>query len=128
MKEDSSYSFSHAGNTRFEVFFGADARQNLLPGELEVLMPYPNPFNQEVKFNIGLPFTNEEYRVILNIYNTMGKRVATINSATLNAGYHTLNWLGTNHSGQEVPNGVYAYRILISGDANKIITGKVIKQ
>ena len=128
MKEDSSYTFNHAGNTRFEVFFGDNAWQNLLPGQLETQTPYPNPFSREVKFNVGLPITANKYIISVNIYNTLGKRVAIINSATLEAGYYTLNWSGINHAGQEVPDGIYAYRMVISGEVNRIVTGKIIKQ
>lgn len=128
MKEDSSYNFSHGGLTNFEIYYGENSLKNLLPDQLEIQNPYPNPFQEIVNFNIGLPISDKEYRVVLNIYNTLGKRVATINHTTQTAGLYTINWTGIDNSGHMVPKGVYAYRILISGDVKMVVTGKIIKQ
>jgi len=127
MKEQASYSFDHGGVTKFEVYFGDNALANLLPDEVEVLTPYPNPFTNQVNINIGLPQAGKEYKVRVAIYNTMGKQVATLTNPAMEAGYYVFTWQGNNDSGQEVPDGIYAYRVIVNGEVNKIITGKVIK-
>ncbi|RLD24702.1 MAG: hypothetical protein DRI71_01775 [Bacteroidetes bacterium] len=128
MSEENSYTFNHGGITKFEVYYGTDAREALLPNQIEVQTPYPNPFTDRVSINIGLPQSDNEYKVIVAVYNTMGKQVATLTNAAMDSGYYTFDWLGTNDSGSEVPNGIYAYRVVIEGDLNNIISGKVVKK
>ncbi len=127
MKEKDSYAFEHAGVTKFEVYFGDNALENLLPDGLEVQTPYPNPFTEQVNINVGLPKADNGYKVMVAIYNTMGKQVATLTNGSMDAGYYVFKWQGNNNSGQEVPDGIYAYRVIISGEISKTVTGKVLK-
>lgn len=128
MKEKDSYQFEHAGETKFEVYFGEDVLAALLPDQIDVQSPFPNPFNEAIRLNVGLPLADNEYKVIVDIYNTMGKKVATLTNSILKAGYYNFNWQGTNDSGQVVPNGIYAYRIAVIGDINKVVAGKIVKE
>jgi FlgD Ig-like domain len=128
MREKNSYTFNHGGITKFEVYFGDNARQQLMPEQIEVQSPYPNPFTNEVKINIGLPLADNEYKVAVVVYNTMGKQITTLTNATMDSGYYSFTWSGNNDSGLEVANGIYAYRVIVSGDFNSVIAGKIIKK
>jgi len=128
MKEVNNYQFKHSGVTKFEVFYGYNAFEDLLPDHLEIQTPFPNPFNDKVTINIGLPNSSENHKVSVAIYNTMGAQVATLNNAEMESGYHSFSWQGTNDSGHEVPNGIYAYRIIVNGGISEVVAGKVIKE
>jgi len=128
MKENNNYQFKSSGETKFQIYFGENALNELLPDQLEAQTPYPNPFNDFVNINIGLPQATNDYKVIMAIYNTMGKQVTTLVNAELNGGFYSFKWAGTTDSGQEVADGIYAYRIVTSGGANNIVTGKIVKE
>ncbi len=69
---------------------------------------YPNPFNPSTQITFGLPATSH---VVLEIYNVLGKRVRTLVSETLPAGYITTSWDGMDQNGDQVASGTYVYRM-----------------
>jgi flagellar hook assembly protein FlgD len=128
MKEENSYSFPHNGSTEFEVFYGFDALEKIYPDKLVTITPYPNPFTQEVRINIGLPDLAADSKVNVVIFDNMGRQVATLDEYTNNRAYMEFVWQGTNDSGNEVPKGIYAFRVLIDGNLDQSTAGKVIKE
>ncbi|RMH97260.1 MAG: T9SS C-terminal target domain-containing protein, partial [Calditrichaeota bacterium] len=79
-----------------------------LPAQFQLLQNYPNPFNPVTNVEFGLP--NTEW-VTLKVYDLLGREVKTLVDQRLPAGYHTVQWDGTNHAGQSVVSGVYLYRL-----------------
>ncbi|KAA3658465.1 MAG: T9SS C-terminal target domain-containing protein [Calditrichaeota bacterium] len=69
---------------------------------------YPNPFNPETTIRYSLPHNAQ---VKLQIFNILGRQVATLVDAQQSAGTHTLIWNATN-----VASGVYFYRLNIGSD------------
>ncbi len=69
---------------------------------------FPNPFNPETRIYFEIPQTE---MVTIAIYNVLGKKVRTLESARLSAGRYTLNWDGKNDMGATVPTGAYFYRM-----------------
>ena len=64
---------------------------------------YPNPFNPSTTIKYKIP---NESRVIIKIFNVIGREVATILNATQNAGSHQVEWNAKSFS-----SGIYFYRI-----------------
>gem|GEM_PF-3660247 len=64
---------------------------------------YPNPFNPATTISFGLPYPQ---KVILKIYDVLGKEVTTLFDDYLSAGKHSLEWNAGN-----LPSGVYFFRI-----------------
>lgn len=66
----------------------------------------PNPFNPEtrIEFELAAP-----EHVDLVVYDTAGRRVATLLGRTLAAGGHTARWNGRWDDGHEAASGVYRY-------------------
>ncbi len=79
-----------------------------LPAEFSLAQNYPNPFNPSTNISFGLPQTSY---VLLEIFDTMGKRVATLADQILQAGVHICRWDGSNSSGYPVTAGVYFCRL-----------------
>ena len=77
--------------------------RNKQPSEYILSQNYPNPFNPSTKINITIPFMSE---VILNVYNLLGQKVATLINKRLFPGEYSVSFDGTNFS-----SGVYFYTL-----------------
>ncbi len=75
---------------------------------------YPNPFNPETKIVFNLP---QDDNVRLTVYNLKGQRISTLVDDVLNKGNHSVVWDGKNNYGNDIPSGVYLYRIETSNEA-----------
>ncbi len=85
-----------------------DENYHEIPSQFSLNQNYPNPFNPETKLEFTL---SKDCFVRLDIYNILGKRIRTLVDGYLTAGYKTVNWDGKDDNGNEVPTGVYFYRI-----------------
>lgn len=83
-----------------------------VPAEYELAGNYPNPFNPVTSINYSLPKRSDMQLVI---YDVQGKRVRTLVSGEQAAGIHSVEWNGTNDSGEFVSSGIYLYR-MTAGD------------
>jgi hypothetical protein len=91
--------------------FGADGIEDgsNLPTEYNLSQNYPNPFNPSTNIEFSLP---EEASVILEIYDSMGRRVSTLVNEVYPAGYHSIVWNGRKSDGATVSTGMYFCRII----------------
>lgn len=103
-----------AGNHKLNIFGKGDAKllsvaaysaeevTNIEKTNLDnnfSLSIYPNPFNNSTKINYSISQTSS---IKLNIYNLLGKKVATLIDKTQSAGNYTINWHAKN-----VSSGIY---------------------
>mgnify|MGYP003328717481 FL=1 len=79
-----------------------------LPTEFALNQNYPNPFNPSTQIQYALP---EETRVVISIYDLMGRKVRTLVNDVQDAGYRSVMWNATNDMGRLVSAGVYIYSI-----------------
>lgn len=85
-----------------------------LTDNFSIYQNYPNPFNPATTIRYNL---KEDTKVILKIYNLLGREVKTLVDEKQSAGLKTVIWDGKNNDEEPVPSGVYIYRII----ANEII-------
>jgi hypothetical protein len=74
-----------------------------LPEEFSLSQNYPNPFNAVTTINYALPVAGN---VRIQVYDIMGRVVATIEKGTVPAGYHKGTW-----NAQGMPSGLYFVRL-----------------
>ena len=99
------------GLVNTELILSTDGKNNiagLLPSSYKLNQNYPNPFNPSTNISFSLPVDD---LVNVSIYNMLGKKVMTLMNNSLKAGKYSLKWNATDHSGINVPAGVYIYRI-----------------
>jgi hypothetical protein len=75
-----------------------------LPQEFLLNQNYPNPFNPSTVISYQLSAASF---VKLNVYDALGKEVATLVNGRQTAGFHTVTW-----NAQDFPSGIYFYRIV----------------
>ena len=80
----------------------------LIPSHFSLLQNFPNPFNPTTEIRFDLP---SEGHVNLSVYNMTGQKIKSLGSGSMQPGYHSVSWDGTNDSGGKVATGMYFYRI-----------------
>lgn len=76
------------------------------PENYTLLQNYPNPFNPETRIVYGIP---QEGRVVLELFDVMGRSIAVLSDDYKNAGYHVYTLNTAIISG--MTSGIYFYRI-----------------
>jgi hypothetical protein len=77
---------------------------------------FPNPFSESTTIEFEL---NREEKVVLNVYNLLGEKIAVLEDRYLAAGHYTCIF-----NRNDIPEGVYYYE-LIAGDSS--VTKKMLK-
>ena len=90
-----------------------------VPESFATLGNYPNPFAQRTAISMTLP---QSRRVIVTVYDALGREVDRIFDGSLGAGTHQIAWDVTS-SEQQLPSGLYFYRI---SDGDQHLTGKML--
>ncbi len=86
---------------------GNDDRPTL-PRQLALHGNYPNPFSGATRISFTLP---QSTHVSIEVYDTLGRRVANLHDGLLNAGTHDIAWQ-TSTSSKTLPSGLYFYRVV----------------
>jgi hypothetical protein len=82
--------------------------ENLIPTEYSLGQNYPNPFNPTTQFAVDVP---KLAMVDVSVYDILGRKVATLISGEMEAGYHTIEWNSVNSQNQAVSSGIYFVRM-----------------
>ncbi len=90
---------------------GVDEGENV-PMSFRLSQNYPNPFNPTTALRYDLP---ENSRVVIKIFDMLGREVRTLVDATRPAGSYSVVWDGTNSHGSAISSGVYFCRVEITG-------------
>ncbi len=76
---------------------------NVLPNKTELQQNYPNPFNPTTNIKFSLA---KAQNVKLEVYDVLGKKIATLLDKNLNPGFHSVNFNATG-----LANGIYIYKL-----------------
>ena len=78
-----------------------------LVNSYELAQNFPNPFNPTTNIKFSIPTSS---KVVLTIYNSMGKEVESLVNEKLNQGSYQVDWNAVNFS-----SGIYYYKIQTDG-------------
>ena len=78
---------------------------------------WPNPFNPSTTIPFAIAV---EAHVRLNIYDTRGRLVTTVEDDILAPGPYERQWDGTDADGRRVASGVYFYRLDVAGEGSMV--------
>ena len=85
------------------------------------LSNYPNPFNPQTTISFQLLSPNP---VSLRIFNISGQEIKTLfDQDFLSSGLYKYVWNGTDNNGQNMPSGIYIYRLQV---ANQLLSRQCI--
>ncbi len=101
--------------------FAAEATQNLSgptsagdelvitgnPDDYQLNQNYPNPFNPTTEITFSTP---QDGKILLEVYDLQGKKVATLVNGQRNAGFHSITF-----DASQLPSGLYFYKIEANG-------------
>jgi len=86
----------------------SSAASSRLPEAFKLHQNFPNPFNPRTEIRFELP---QPRQVVVKIFNTLGEEIRTLVDEHFEAGYHQVQWDGTDRSGRAVGSGVYFYQL-----------------
>ncbi|MEW6411125.1 MAG: FlgD immunoglobulin-like domain containing protein [Candidatus Zixiibacteriota bacterium] len=86
----------------------AEEIQAELPAQFRLSQNYPNPFNPSCVIEYSLP---KSCHTKIGVYNILGQKVTTLVDELKPAGNHSVEWNGTNQSGQPAASGIYFYKM-----------------
>jgi len=129
MREFNEYKFTLDKKRPFKIVYGDEdfIKSHLVSAEVSVGKAYPNPFKQSVTIPFTLSESRTGYLVRAEVFNSMGQKVKTILNEPMTQGFYSLEWDGTNNSGQKLSEGIYFYRFHVeTNDIVQNFTGKII--
>ena len=85
------------------IVTGVASRIANLPESYSLSQNYPNPFNPSTTIQYALPSRSH---VTLTVFNTLGQIVRELVNGEMEAGYHEVEFDGSN-----LASGVYLYRL-----------------
>ena len=91
---------------------GVESKGGSLPEGYMLNQNYPNPFNPSTTIHFSLPKSDS---VRLTLFDVSGKQHRTLLNERLAAGSHSVQWNGLDQSGNDVPAGLYFYRLETDG-------------
>ena len=96
-----------------------DVPGGVLPRELALSAPAPNPLRGSCRMGLALP---RDARVSLAVFDQQGRHVRTLVAGPQPAGEQRVNWDGRDHGGRGVASGIYFVRCEAEG---RIFTRRV---
>jgi hypothetical protein len=98
---------------RFQEFVAVDDSRDLnRPDNYALMQNYPNPFNPSTTISFAM---KQAGRVRIEVFNTIGQKVAGVVDTWFDAGVHRVNF-----SAAQISSGIYFYRI----EANEFVATK----
>ena len=103
VRDDSNAVARDTINVQVDFSTGVAENQNQIPQDFVLLQNHPNPFNPTTIIRFGVPQAAE---VKLEVYDSFGRRVATLLHERKEAGYHEMQF-----DAGSLSSGIYFYRL-----------------
>ncbi len=91
---------------------GVEEELNVRNQDVKLFQNRPNPFTKSTVIAYQVPSNTQKFATIsLKVYDLMGRLVKTLVSENKEAGSYTVEWNGTDKSGNRVAYGIYFYSL-----------------
>ena len=97
--------------------------ENVLINQFKLQQNYPNPFNPSTKFIYEV---NEPGKIILEIFNAIGKKVSVVVNDFHSTGVYEVNWIAKDNAGNILPSGIYLAK-LSNGNIFRLVKMLLVK-
>ena len=97
-----------------KIVFLSIQEKSTRPSVFALYPNYPNPFNPSTTIPYQLP---RAMKVSIVLYNTLGQKVIALVDKCKEAGYHRMEWDGTDAANNSVSSGVYFCRMTTEAGA-----------
>jgi len=95
----------------FALLSGMGASAATLPRSFALAQNAPNPFNPSTTISYRVPEDLSDGRVEIKVFNLRGALVRTLVDRSHAPGVYAVEWNGRDGAGQDLPSGVYFYRL-----------------
>ena len=112
------YGTSQPSYLEVEVEPVSDAEHLNDVGITRLIGNFPNPFNPVTSIRYQVSGIEGEF-VNISVFNIRGQRVRTLVNEYVSAGFHNVDWNGTDDNNQSVSSGIYLYK-METGDYQEI--------
>jgi hypothetical protein len=122
LRSEKAVTFTSQGNENpyyLELLVGSSEQiedqldaMGVVPSTFELAQNTPNPFNPVTNIRVSLV---EDAKVTLKVYNLLGEEMNTlVLNRSLGKGNHRFIWAGKDDNGNQLPSGVYLYRMEVN--------------
>lgn len=112
-------SYFARGGGRYEIYYGQNIHDEILPEEVNVSAPYPNPIYThtpcEVHSPVALKGQSHSYNINIELINLQGQMVNQVSYYHLAPGFHELDWIAKDRNNTPLSPGLYFVRIRVNG-------------
>lgn len=84
-------------------------------------------YNGESNINLGYTLPSDAKKVTVNIYDSSGKLVKSVEESNSSNGTHKLSWDFTDNSGNKLSKGSYKYEVKATDYSNNSLTTEIFK-
>ncbi len=98
---------------KLDVSLQLNVTEYEIPIAFSLSQNYPNPFSNQTTIDYACP---KRSNILIEIFDIMGRQIKTLVDKEVEAGYHKINWDGSDKYGRKVANSVYFYRITAEKD------------
>jgi ASPIC and UnbV/FG-GAP-like repeat/Bacterial Ig-like domain len=123
MRGVNRYTFDPEQSNRFRIYFGDNVEKDIKPDFIMLGDAYPNPASGSTTIPFSLPDQINPYAVKLEVFDIMGKKVATIAEGLYPTGFYAAAW---NAAPMNLADGIYIYRLMVGGESKSVVKSSKI--
>lgn len=123
MRSTSHYVVNTKQPNQLRIYYGNDLEEKIKPNRIWLGDAYPNPAHGKASIPFVLPEIGRDQVVRLEVYDVMGRNVATLAHGLFPSGFYQVDW---NLDENKVNGGFYLYRLIVDENKDNVFTRKLL--